>query len=208
MIKIVLVPGHTPRSPGATNTSLPTTFGAVGATQVEIEHDNGDVSIELGTTEYHLANKLAEDVSFILNATYGIEALIVQRGTYQELPNDINRLAPDLVISLHFNAYNTRARGSETLYYHKSVLGKQFAQVLQKEFVQQLGLPDRGIKPKSSEERGGYLLRYVHAPCLIGEPCFMDNDEDLQHVLDNWPKLVQAYATAILKMASALPQGE
>lgn len=67
-----------------------------------------------------------------------------------------------------------------------------------------LGINDRGIKPKTAEDRGGFLLRYTSMPCLIAEPFFIDNDEDLAKANSNRDELVQAYADAITEIAGAL----
>ena len=57
-----------------------------------------------------------------------------------------------------------------------------------------------GVKPKKSEDRGGYLLRYTHAPCVIAEPFFIDNDEDLARAREDPDGLALAYARAIDKI--------
>ena len=125
----------------------------------------------------------------------------VYRRTWGELPADINGLDPDFVLSLHCNAYNGQASGTEVLYYHKSKVGEGIAKILQRHLVELLGLRDRGLKPKTSEDRGGNLLRYTKAPCVIAEPFFIDNDQDLARVRDDLEGLAGAYATAIDAMA-------
>jgi N-acetylmuramoyl-L-alanine amidase len=128
----------------------------------------------------------------------------VYRRTYEELPGDINGLDPDFVLSLHCNSYNGRASGTEVLYYHRSKIGEGIAKILQNHLVEFLGLRDRGIKRKTSEERGGYLLRYTNAPCVIAEPFFIDNDEDLARARDDLEGLAGAYASAIDAIAQAV----
>lgn len=51
----------------------------------------------------------------------------VFRRTYNELPGDINLLNPKFVVSLHCNAYDGSASGTEVLYYHRSETGKKIA---------------------------------------------------------------------------------
>ncbi|MFQ5866211.1 MAG: N-acetylmuramoyl-L-alanine amidase [bacterium] len=121
----------------------------------------------------------------------------VYRRTYKELPDDINALAPDFIVSLHCNAFNKQASGTEVLYYYKSDKGKQIAEVLQRHLLDYLTLPDRGIKPRTSEDRGGYLLKYTHAPCVIAEPFFIDNDDDLAKAQEDLEAFAQTYANAI-----------
>ncbi len=68
-------------------------------------------------------------------------------------------------------------------------------------FIKALELPDRGIVPRTSEDRGGNLLRYTYAPCLIAEPFFINNDEDLRIAMENREQLITAYADTIVTIA-------
>lgn len=121
----------------------------------------------------------------------------IYRRTYKDLPGDINQFKPDFTVSLHCNAFNQKISGTEILYYHKSKKGEIIAEILQTALVEHLKLPDRGVKPKSSEDRGGYLLRYTDAPCVIAESFFIDNDKDLARAQEDLEGLVEAYAGAI-----------
>ncbi len=47
-------------------------------------------------------------------------------------------------VSLHCNAFNTVARGTETLY--KSYNGQQLAQLIQDQIINSINTVDRGIK--------------------------------------------------------------
>ena len=128
----------------------------------------------------------------------------VYRRTYQELPGDINGLNPHLVLSLHCNAFNRRTSGTEVLYYHRSEVGKRIAEIMQRHLLDFLGLRDRGIKEKTAEDRGGYLLRYTKAPCVIAEPFFIDNDQDLAKAQENLEGLAGVCARAIDEMAQVV----
>ncbi len=168
-----LVIGHKKTSPGAINKKT-------GITEFEF---NDDLAIRI--------EKKVKDV----------EIQRVYRRTYKELPHDINELDPDFIISLHCNAFNEKASGTEVLYYHRSEKGKKMAEILLKHLVEHLKLPNRGIKPKTAEDRGGYLLRYTKAPCVIAEPFFIDNDADLARAQEDKDGLAEAYAKAIEKIA-------
>lgn len=173
MKKIAIVVGHSNRSKGACNAD--------------------------GLCEYTYNTVLADLISSTLVTLGDYDPIVVYRDTYRDLPNKINEIEPNLIISLHCNAFNTRASGTETLYHHRSSMGREFAKIVQSSMVNVLGLPDRGVKPKTSEDRGGYLLRYTHAPCLILEPFFIDNESDLQCGLDLKPELAGAIAYSIKK---------
>lgn len=176
MAKCALVVGHKKTSPGAFN-------------------ENSAI------TEFNFNDRLAMDIE---DAVTEVETVRVYRRTYNQLPADINELGSDFTISLHCNAFNREASGTEVLYYYKSEKGKNIAHILQKSLVAALGLNDRGIKPKTAEDRGGFLLKYTNMPCLIAEPFFIDNDEDLAKASSNRDVLVKAYAGAIVEIANSI----
>ena len=81
--------------------------------------------------------------------------------------------------------------------------GKKMAEILLNHLVEHLKLPNRGIKPKTAEDRGGPLLRYTEAPCVIAEPFFIDNDSDLSKAQEDEDidELAVAYTKAIEKIS-------
>lgn len=151
-----------------------------------------------GLTEFDFNDKLSFDID---KAVSNVDVQRVYRRTYKTLPDDINELNPDFIISMHCNAFDKSASGTEALYYLKSQKGKKIATIVQKHFVDVLGLKDRGIRPKTSEDRGGYLLRYTNTPCIIAEPFFIDNNSDLEIVNQKYDNLVEAYSKAISEIA-------
>ena len=164
-----LVIGHKKKSPGAAN-------------------------VDAKLAEFNFNEELARRIETM---TVNAEIQRVYRRTYKSLPDDINELGPDFIVSLHCNAFNRKASGTEVLYHHKSRKGERLAGILLRHLVDHLKLPNRGIKPRTAEDRGGYLLRYTKAPCVIGEPFFIDNDDDLAKAQGDLDGLAAAYANAI-----------
>jgi N-acetylmuramoyl-L-alanine amidase len=176
-----VVIGHTAASPGARN---PTT----------------------GTTEFQFNEALAWDIQ---KAVAGVGSspptvTVLYRVSLRGLPMAIDAQNPDFIVSLHCNAFNAKASGTEMLYYHKSPQGLILAGRLQNRIVPVLDLKNRGLKPQTSEDRGGYLLRYTRAPCVIAEPFFIDNTGDLYRAQGRYSSLVGAYAGAIEEYAQRL----
>lgn len=163
--KVALVVGHKKTSQGAVNKSA-------------------------NVSEFEFNEKLAKAIVALPRT--GIDIEIVYRSTYRLLPARINRLKPDLVVSLHCNAFNKKTDGCEVLYYHKSEDGKKAADVFQKNLQKTLGNTDRGIKPKVTEDRGGYLLKYTNATALILEPFFIDNDDEYKNATDKFDALANS----------------
>lgn len=119
------------------------------------------------------------------------------RNLHTEFPVDINEVDPDFIISLHCNAGDEKASGTEVLYYHKSKTGKRIAEILIKYLVEYLGLPDRDAKLKTADDECGLLLGYSTAPCVIVKSFFMENDVDVTRALENLEGLADAFAKAI-----------
>ncbi len=176
MKKCAIVIGHKKTSPGASNKSS-------------------------GLTEFVFNDKLAQDIEQEIS---GVDIQRVYRRTYNSLPSDINDLNPDFIVSLHCNAFDGSVSGTEVLYYHRSTKGERIAGILNEHIINSLGLKNRGIKPKTSEDRGGHLLKNTIAPCVISEPFFIDNDKDVQKALTKRDLLVKAYADGIKAIAESL----
>ncbi len=157
------------------------------------EKSKGAYNKDNNISEFDFNQKLVHDISNILR----INHTIVYRNGYKNLPKDINKLNPSHVISFHCNAFNTKATGTEVLYYHTSFKGKKMAKILQSKMVEILGLPDRGIKSRTVEDRGGYLLKYTNAPCVILEPFFIDNNGDLKAARSKYNQLVQGFVDTL-----------
>ena len=121
---------------------------------------------------------------------------IIQRKNFSELPDRINEHNPDVVLSFHFNAFNGNATGTEMLYYKTSKRSKRLAECLQDNVVAVLGLADRGIKGLESG-RGVALLKRTNAPCVILEPFFGDNQNDLNTARNNLDELAIAICDAL-----------
>ena len=163
-----LVIGHMKESPGAKNKSQ-------NLTEFDFNDD--------------LAPRIKEQVN-------DCDVQIVYRKVYDQLPGQINTLNPDFIVSLHCNSYHEIVSGTEVLYYHTSQKGQEIAKILQGYLVDFLQLPNRGVRPKTAEDRGGFVLAYTHAPCIIAEPFFIHNDADLARAQKNLDGLAGAYAKA------------
>ena len=179
--KVVLVVGHAKESKGAYNA----------------KHN---------VAEFDFNQKLALGIKYnalTLGATPPYEVAIFYRENgYGPLPFEVNEHHPDadMVISLHANAFNGHASGCETLYHHQSELSRGYAEIFQTHLVATIGNKDRGLKPKTSEDRGGHLLAEVDAPCILVEPFFIDNIEETERALDllHSGDLAEAFDKAIV----------
>ena len=96
----------------------------------------------------------------------------------------------DLYVSLHFNAFNGEAHGSEV--FAISPQGKKAAASVLKEIVE-LGYRDRGVK----DGRKFFVLKHTRMPAILIECCFVDAKRDMD-ILD-----VDKMVAAILRGLTA-----
>lgn len=85
-----------------------------------------------------------------------------------------NEWGADLFVSIHCNAFNGKAKGTECLIYSSKSKSFETAKEIQKAIVKSLGTVDRGIKERPDLA----VLRHTKAPAILVETAFIDNPED------------------------------
>ena len=177
-MKVALVVGHTAKAPGAVNG-------------------------EYALSEFAFNLPLVEKLKARLGRTKN-EAVLILRDEpddYKGLPAKINAAKPDFIVSFHANAGPEGSEGSEVLYFTGSKAGQRLASVMLERIVRALGTKNRGIKPRTYSERGGYLLAKTEAPCVIVEPFFLSNNEETRRAVtsEGMAALLAAYEDGILR---------
>lgn len=103
-------------------------------------------------------------------------------------------------ISIHANAYhNSSLHGTETYYYPGSVPGQRLAQLLHRELLAALGLPDRGVRSADF-----VVLRETRMPAALVEAAYITHPEGERLLTD--PQGQMAVAQAILRALVAFFQ--
>lgn len=87
-----------------------------------------------------------------------------------------NEWGADLFVSIHCNAFDGKARGTEVLVYSLKSKSVDTAKKIQKAIVKNLGTIDRGVK----ERPNLCVLRKTSMPALLVETAFIDNVADAQ----------------------------
>ena len=85
-----------------------------------------------------------------------------------------NSWGADLFISIHCNAYDGTAHGTETLIYSSQSKAAEYAQRVQNSIVSKIGTYNRGGKERS--DLG--VLRLTACPAILVETAFIDNLDD------------------------------
>ncbi|KIN79992.1 N-acetylmuramoyl-L-alanine amidase [Clostridium botulinum] len=112
--------------------------------------------------------------------------------------NTANNNNVDLYVSIHFNAFNGSAYGSEVFTYGGKEL-QQARAVLNN--ICSLGYTNRGLKDGS----GLYVLKHTKAKAMLIECCFCDNSEDMNRY--NAHMMADAIVKGLVGRTTDVPSG-
>lgn len=99
-----------------------------------------------------------------------------------------NNAKADVFISIHFNAFNSKAHGAEV--YAVSKIGTSIGQSILDEIIE-LGFFNRGVKKANF-----YVLKNTSMPAVLVECCFCDSKKDMK--LYNADLMAQAIAEGLI----------
>ena len=168
-MKVFLNPGHGDTDPGATG---------------------------FGLKEADIAAEISVLVEGKLQAA-GIETRSLQTDNLAYVPIAANEWEADLFVSIHCNAFNGAANGTEVLIYRIGTQGAELGQSIQNSIVNQLGTADRGLK----ERPGLCVLRRTDMPAILVETAFIDEEHDNSLLANNQMEFAQAIADGICQYA-------
>lgn len=142
------------------------------------------VTVPIKSNEYFVNRKIAQKIKDECTKR-NIDCVLIYRdgvgvsGAYAKAKAE----RCDAVIELHFNAFNRKAFGTETLC-TKSSDDRAFAKIVQDHMVkcfERTGSGNRGVKVLSASDRGAFSVHSFPsgANCLV-EPFFSDNPEEVQ----------------------------
>ena len=148
--------------------------------------------------EFEFNSNFAEILTKKLSKEY--EVIKYNRGTLKsENISILNSYEADVILSLHCNsADNKQATGTEIIHHEKSKNGKMLATILSQEISNALGLKNRGAKPPFNG-RGNSLLSKTKPTCVILEPFFISNDNDLKIAKGKLNEYAEAIANGLKK---------
>ena len=112
-----------------------------------------------------------------------------QGPTVTETAND---WGADIFVSIHCNAANTTAQGTEVECYGSGT-GEQLAQCIQSQIVDSIGTTDRGVKYMPQL----LVLKYTDMPAVLVEMAFIDNDEDAELLAGKQDEFARAIARGV-----------
>lgn len=114
----------------------------------------------------------------------------------------IKKYKPDLMLDIHFNAFNGKASGVETYYQNKSENSKNIAAKISAAVAEYLSLLNRGAKnrvlPPDGRDYFGMLRNCPYTAVLL-ETCFIDNATDMKGFLNAEAETLKGVAASIVK---------
>lgn len=168
----------------------------------DIDYDSGAVNPTSGLRECDVAAKIGARVKEYLEAA-GCECRILQSDNlyydsdHDDRPvavcADANDWGADVFVSIHCNAANTLAQGTEVECYRRLSDGGNLAQCIQNQIVGALETVDRGVK----EMPQLIVLRHTDMPAVLVETAFIDNDDDAELLTEKWDDFAAAIARGV-----------
>ena len=150
-----------------------------------------------GLEEHEVAKNIADLVEGYLVAA-GVEVVgNLQSDSLAEVCNSSDASGADLFVSIHCNACNEVAHGTEVWHYYSSGSGAMAAECIQRQIVDSLGTTDRGTKGAQPGVNGLYVLTNTDAVGVLVETAFIDNYEDAELLRNNQDDFARAIARGI-----------
>lgn len=156
-----------------------------------------DINLDSGAVGYGVREcDIVKDVSeLVCNylANVGIETIFVQDDDLGYVCSVANDSACDYFISIHCNAFNSVAKGTEVCVYSMYGQGAELGQCIQNQIVNSLETIDRGLK----ERKGLYVLRGTNMPACLVELAFIDNYEDNTKLVEQKDEFARCVARGV-----------
>ena len=150
-----------------------------------------------GLRECDVAKNVTDLVAGYLAAA-GVEVVgNLQSDSLHEVVSASNCSGADVFISIHCNACNGVAQGTETWHFYGSGAGKTLASCIQNQIVTSLGTTDRGTKGAKPGVNGLYVLSNTDAVAVLVELAFIDHARDAQLLGTQQDEFARAIARGV-----------
>ena len=157
--------------------------------------DPGAVNFRLGLRESEIARLIGERVDLYLDKV-GYDVKLFQYDGLQQICDAANEWDADLFVSIHCNAANGLARGTESYHAPYSAKGWLLANSIHQQIVDAINSPyrywNRGVK-----DARFYVLMNTDMPAALVETAFIDNDDDARLLVEYEDEFARAIARGI-----------
>jgi len=164
--------------------------------------DSGAVNPVSGLQEAVVVLNVAEKVKYYLE-NVGYEVELLQSNSLNGEDEDVNNPSicrtanesnADLFVSIHCNAFNTQAKGTEVeVYSYSCTEANKLANCIQNQICDSLHTVDRGIK----ERPNLCVLKNTDMPAVLVELAFIDNEEDCVLLTNKQDDFARAVARGV-----------
>ena len=150
-----------------------------------------------GLRECDVAKSVADLVADYLKRA-GVEVVgSLQSDSLHEVVLASNRADAEVFISIHCNACNGTANGTEVWHFYGSSAGETLAQCIQNQIVDALGTVDRGVKGAKPGVNGLYVLSNTDAVAVLVELAFIDHAGDAELLRSQQDEFARAIARGV-----------
>ena len=156
------------------------------------DYDPGAVNYDIPLYENEVAWNVGNLVAEYLEAA-GCEVKVLQSESLRHIYESANEWGADYFVSIHCNAFNASAHGTETLTYPSDVEGYKLAGCIQAQIVDSLDTLDRGLKARTDLA----VLNGTDMPAVLVEMAFIDEEDDAILLRDNQDDFARAIARGV-----------
>ncbi len=145
----------------------------------DIRLDSGAVNPIFGLKECDVVLSIGETLQNILLSNNN-QVYLLQSDNLASVVTTANNWQADIFISLHCNAANRTAHGTETLVYKYGGMAERLATLIQDSIVSSLGTTNRGVK----ERPNLIVLNSTSMPAVLIELAFIDQEDDVNKLIN------------------------
>lgn len=161
---------------------------------------NDSGAVGFGLKEKDVAYCIAARVESYLHK-FNLPTKLFQIDGLEKICATSNNWDADFFVSIHCNAFNGTANGTESYCFYGSSEGRKFATSIHNQIVKTFPeLTNRGVK-----EAGYYVLGHTNAPAVLVETAFIDNLHDNELLKNRADDFARAIAQGILLFVGITP---
>ncbi|WP_313990269.1 N-acetylmuramoyl-L-alanine amidase [uncultured Selenomonas sp.] len=151
-----------------------------------------------GLRECDVAKSVADLVEHYLVAA-GVEVVgNLQDDSLYAITNAANASSADIFVSIHCNAFNGSAQGTEVEVHPGSSAGRALGNCIQRQIVDSLGTADRGLKDRLDL----WVIKRTDMPAVLVELAFIDHEGDAALLRDRQDDFARAIARGVTDYAA------
>lgn len=164
--------------------------------------DSGAVNPDSGMQEADVALAVGKLIVKYLTAA-GVDCVLLQSNSLAGEDEDednpsicrtANESGADIFVSIHCNAANGAAHGTEVeVYSYSSTEANKLGQCIQNQIISSLGTTNRGLKERPNLA----VLRGTDMPAVLVEMAFIDNADDAELLANNQDDFARAIARGV-----------